>query len=135
MQSDWLFALPNFRQGYKLLNIMASGIFDDSLNKVNFFFFRVSFKQHKEDQFFFFFFLEKATTVGGASSTEHQRLVEKSSVFKTPCMSVHSVRQDDGGGMDRSTSVEEEVNTAADDSLHTDRGERSKVMPYGCQGN
>lgn len=36
--------------------------------------------------------------------------------------------------MDRSSSVEEEVNIAADDSLQTDRGKRSKVTPYGPHG-
>ncbi|XP_047656096.1 centrosome-associated protein 350 isoform X2 [Tachysurus fulvidraco] len=38
---------------------------------------------------------------------------------------VSGVRQGEGGGMDRSSSVEEEVNTAADDCLQTDRDSAS----------
>ncbi|KAK3540523.1 hypothetical protein QTP70_033743 [Hemibagrus guttatus] len=38
-----------------------------------------------------------------------------------------SVRQSDGGGVDRSSSVEEEANTAADDSLQTDRADSASV--------
>lgn len=51
------------------------------------------------------------------------------SVFNATCLCLSSVRQSGGGGVDRSSLVDEEVNNAADDSLQTDRGER--FMPYG----
>lgn len=74
--------------------------------------------------------------MGGACSTDHYRLVTKwLFFFFNYNLYVSSVGQDDRDGVDRSSSVEEEVNTAAEDSLQTDRGEGSKVTPYGPHGS
>ncbi|MCJ8734593.1 hypothetical protein PDJAM_G00237140 [Pangasius djambal] len=54
----------------------------------------------------------------------------QSSLTESDSFGIHTVssaRQGDGGSVDRSSSVEEEANTAADDSLQTDRADSVSI--------